>query len=75
MNPRKTLDKINSEEKANTIISRDEESAVMDTSAALQMAEDLILRLPAGAEGRDEWLSRFGQSAEAKNLKRKLPKQ
>jgi hypothetical protein len=35
----------------------------------MQLAEDLILQLPASVEGREEWLTRYGQSAEAKQLK------
>lgn len=68
MKPTNSLDQINSEEKVNSIISRDEESTVKDTSLALETAEELILKLPKEHEGRENWLMRFGHSAEAKNL-------
>ena len=71
MKPTNSLDQINSEEKVNSIISRDEESTVKDTSAALEMAEELILSLPKEHEGREKWLTLFGHSAEAKNLQQR----
>jgi hypothetical protein len=74
MEPRKTLDKINSEDHVNEIISRDEENPVKGSSPALQMAEELILQLPAGHEGRNRWLKTYGQSEEARNLQEKKQK-
>lgn len=68
MEPKGALDKINSEDHVNEIISRDEESAVKDSSA-LQTAEDLILQMPASDERRNQWLKKYGVSAEAKKLK------
>ena len=69
MKPESTLDKINSEDRVNDTISRDEETPLNDATSALGMAEDLILQLPQSHEGRREWLRQFGQSAEAKNLR------
>lgn len=66
----KTLDEINSEEHVNEIISRDEENA-KEESPALQMAEDLILQLPPDHEGRNRWLTSYGNSHEAKALQQK----
>lgn len=63
-----TLDSINSEDRVNDIISRDEEAPLTDSGSALRMAEDLILQLPSAHEGRRQWLMQFGQSAEAKAL-------
>lgn len=71
MKDKNILDQINSEDKVNSIISRDEESSVSDTSQAFEMAEDLILQLPEEHEGRRNWLTRFGRSAAAKNLRNK----
>ena len=70
MKDKSALDQINAEEKVNPVISQDEDSAVKDTSMALEMAEALILQLPEGHEGRNEWLTRFGQSGESRNLRR-----
>jgi hypothetical protein len=72
MKPSKTLDKINSEDHVNEIISRDEENHVNENAPALQMAEELILQLPPAHEGRNRWLKTYGQSEEAKTLKGKL---
>ena len=69
MKEKNVLDEINREDNVNAIISRDEESAVSDTSQALEMAEELILQLPEDHEGRRTWLTRFGRSAAAKNLR------
>lgn len=67
-----TLDKINSEDHVNEIISRDEEASVKgDSSAALQIAEDLIRQLPPSHEGRNEWLRKYGSSEEAVKLQQK----
>jgi hypothetical protein len=69
MKNRNTLDQINKAENVNQAISRDEEGDAINYSEAMQLAEDLILQLPASVEGREEWLTRYGQSAEAKQLK------
>lgn len=66
-----TLDKINSEDHVNEIISRDEEAVKGDSSAALQIAEDLIRQLPQSHEGRNEWLRKYGSSEEAVKLQQK----
>lgn len=73
MKPKNTLEQINDEGKINAVISHDEESAAKDTGMALEMAEALILQLPQDLQGRDEWLTKFGQSPEAHNLRRKKP--
>jgi hypothetical protein len=70
MKKKSSLDQINDEENVNPVISQDEDSAVEDTSMALEMAEALILQLPEGHEGRNNWLARFGQSGAAKNSRR-----
>jgi hypothetical protein len=69
MKNRSSLDQINKAENVNQAISRDEEGEAINYSEAMQLAEDLILQLPASIEGRAEWLKRYGQSAEAKQLK------
>ena len=71
MKAKGTLDKINSEDRVNEIISRDEESPIKQSSPALQMAEDLIRQLPPSHEGRNEWLKNYGESEEARRLQRK----
>lgn len=62
------MDKINSEDHVNEIISRDEETPLKEDSRALQIAEDLILQLPPSHEGRNKWLKSYGQSEEAGKL-------
>lgn len=71
MKAKGTLDKINSEDSVNEIISRDEEASVKSNSPALQIAEDLIRQLPVSHEGRNEWLKNYGQSEEARKLQQK----
>lgn len=71
MKPKTTLERINSEEHVNEIISRDEENPVEGGSPALKIAEDLILQLPPSHEGRNRWLERFGESEEAMRLRTK----
>lgn len=70
MKTQNALEQINDEGKVNAVISHDEESSVNDTAMALEMAEALILQLPEGLTQRNEWLSKFGQSPEAYNLRR-----
>jgi hypothetical protein len=69
MKAKGTLDKINSEDHVNEIISRDEEAPMKTDTSALQMAEDLIRQLPPSHEGRNEWLRNYGHSDEARKLK------
>lgn len=71
MKTKAVLDEINNNEHVNEAISRDEENRLKDAdvSRALLMAEDLILQLPAGHEGRRQWLIRFGQSDEADSMR------
>ena len=63
-----TLEKINSEEHVNEIISRDEENTAGESLPALQLAEELILQLPPDHPGRNRWLTSYGKSDEAKKL-------
>lgn len=71
MKAKGTLDKINSEDRVNEIISRDEEASVKGSSPALHIAEDLIRQLPPSHEGRNEWLKNYGESDEARRLQQK----
>ena len=68
-NKESLLEEINGEKSINDAISRDEETEQSDLSAGIHSAEELILQIPPTNQLRNEWLIKYGRSAEAKQLK------
>ncbi|MBT1704596.1 hypothetical protein KK060_14985 [Fulvivirgaceae bacterium PWU20] len=67
---KKLLDDINSENRVNEVIARDEEKRnTTEKAIPLAETEDLIRQLPKDHNGRNNWLSQFGISDEAEEIR------